>query len=748
MKYIGLNELRDMFKEFYVAKGHFARGSFSLVPSGDKSLLLINSGMAPMKPYFSGLETPPAKRMVTCQKCLRTGDLENVGHTARHGTFFEMLGSFSFGDYFKKESLIWGWEFCTEVLGFPIDRLWASIYEDDDEAYDIWVNDVGIAPERVVRMGKEDNFWEIGVGPCGPCSEVYFDRGEKYGCGSADCRPGCECDRYVEFWNHVFTQFNRDEEGNYTPLAHPNIDTGMGLERVACILQDTDSIFDVDTIRAIRDEVTRVSGVEYKNGAAQTDVSIRIITDHIRSVTFLISDGVIPSNEGRGYVLRRLLRRAAVHGRKLGITETFLASLADKVIEVSGKEYVEIAENSAAIKKIIQVEEDRFGVTIDQGYELLDRYIEQMKAGNERVLSGEVVFKLYDTHGFNPELTREILEEYGFGIDEDGYQAELRRQQELSRSNIKISQDEAWSEIERVLADLPKSVFAGYDRLSAQGRVLRILADGVEVREAAEGSKVAVVLDETPFYAESGGQSSDSGELVTQTGARAKITHVSKAHDVFVHMVEVTGGTLKFGDEVTSSFEPVRRNRTARNHTATHLLHKALRVVLGDHVRQAGSSVDPDQLRFDFTHYEGLTAEQITEVEGIVGRVIDEFRPVTTAIMTQAEAKENGAIALFDEKYGDTVRVVEVADFSKELCGGTHVENSGQIGAFKIVSEASVSSGTRRIEAITGSNLLTPLARGEAVLRDISAALKTRPDNLVERVNTVTAEVQSLKKTV
>ncbi|MDR2610232.1 MAG: alanine--tRNA ligase, partial [Clostridiales Family XIII bacterium] len=685
MKYIGLNELRDLFREFYVAKGHFARESFSLVPSGDKSLLLINSGMAPMKPFFAGLETPPSKRMVTCQKCLRTGDLENVGYTARHGTFFEMLGSFSFGEYFKKESLIWGWEFCTEVLGMPVDKLWASIYEDDDDAYEIWVNDVGIDPARVVRMGKEDNFWEIGTGPCGPCSEVYFDRGEKFGCGSADCRPGCECDRYVEFWNHVFTQFNRDENGNYTPLAHPNIDTGLGLERLACIMQDTDSIFDVDTIRTILTEVTRLSGVEYRNGEAKTDVSIRIITDHIRSVTFLISDGVIPSNEGRGYVLRRLLRRAAVHGRKLGIEGTFLASLADKVIEVSGGEYKEIIENSASIKKIIQVEEDRFAVTIDQGYELLDGYIAKMKAEGTNVLSGDIVFKLYDTHGFNPELTREILEEHGMDIDEDGYKAELKRQQETSRSNMKVSEDAAWSENDQIIIDLPKTEFVGYETLTAKGRALRLISGKEAVTEASAGERAGVVLDRTPFYAEGGGQSSDLGILET-ADARARVIHVSKVHDVFIHQVEVLSGVLKFGDEVTGTVEAVLRNRTARNHTATHLLHKALRLTLGDHVRQAGSSVDPDELRFDFTHYEGLNAEQLEAVEQTVNRAIDEFRPVKTALMTQAEAKEYGAIALFDEKYGDTVRVVEVDGFSTELCGGTHVENSGQIGAFKIVS--------------------------------------------------------------
>jgi alanyl-tRNA synthetase len=745
MKYIGLNELRDLFREFYVSKGHFARESFSLVPSGDKSLLLINSGMAPLKPYFAGLETPPAKRMTTCQKCLRTGDLENVGHTARHGTFFEMLGSFSFGDYFKKESLVWGWEFCTKILELPVDKLWASIYEEDDEAYDIWVNDVGISPDRVVRMGKEDNFWEIGTGPCGPCSEIYFDRGEKYGCDSADCKPGCECDRYVEFWNHVFTQFNRDDDGNYTPLEHPNIDTGMGLERVACIMQNTDSIFDVDTIRAILEEVTRISGVKYMSGEAETDISIRIITDHIRSVTFLISDGVIPSNEGRGYVLRRLLRRAVVHGRKLGVKGTFLMSLADKVIEVSGKEYKEIAENSESVKKIIRVEEARFAVTIDQGYELLNGYIEKLRASGKTILPGNVVFKLYDTHGFNPELTREILEEHGLEIDEDGYKAELQRQQEVSRSNIKASDDAAWSENDRIITDLPKTEFLGYETLEAKGRALRIISGKDVVNEVKAGNRAAIILDRTPFYAESGGQASDIGAIKTATCA-AKVINVAKSHDVFLHTLEVIEGALKFGDEVICTVEAVHRNKTARNHTATHLLHKALRLTLGDHVRQAGSGVDSQQLRFDFTHYEGLTDAQLSEVEHTVNRVIDEFRPVNTVIMTQSEAKENGAIALFDEKYGDTVRVVSVGDFSMELCGGTHVENSGQIGAFKITSEASVSSGTRRIEAITGSGVLAPFLQNKAIIADIANALKSRPENVTDRVNALLGEVQALKK--
>ncbi|MDR3305067.1 MAG: alanine--tRNA ligase, partial [Clostridiales Family XIII bacterium] len=519
MKNIGLNDLRRMFRDFYVSKGHYPRESFPLVPGSDKSLLLINSGMAPLKPYFAGLAEPPSKRMTTCQKCIRTGDLDNVGHTARHGTFFEMLGSFSFGDYFKRESLAWGWEFITRVLELPAERLWASIYEEDDEAYDIWVNEVGIDPARVVRMGKEDNFWEIGVGPCGPCSEIYYDRGERYGCGRADCKPGCECDRYVEFWNHVFTQFDSDGKGGYTPLAHPNIDTGMGLERIACIMQDTDSIFDVDTIRHILDHVAVISGVKYENGAAGTDVSIRIVTDHIRSVVFLIGDGVLPSNEGRGYVLRRLLRRAAVHGKKLGIRGLFLFELADKVVEVSGHEYTEIAQKQQYINKIIRLEEERFAITIDQGLELLNEHIRALKDVEGGILAGDKVFKLYDTYGVNPELTREVLAEYDITIDEDGFLAELRRQQENSRRGQKQSGDEAWKTSEEVFGGLPATAFVGYDTLQEKCSVTLIVSsDGTAAEEAFAGESVSVVLDRTPFYAESGGQAADMGDMTGDTG--------------------------------------------------------------------------------------------------------------------------------------------------------------------------------------------------------------------------------------
>ena len=751
MKSIGLNELRQMFRDFYIAKDHYARKSFSLVPESDKSLLLINSGMAPLKPYFAGLETPPGKRMTTCQKCLRTGDLEHVGYTARHGTFFEMMGSFSFGDYFKRESLIWGWEFCLEVLGLPEEKLWASVYVEDDEAYDIWVNDVGIAPERVVRLGKEENFWEIGLGPCGPCSEVYYDRGEKHGCGSVDCKPGCDCDRYVEFWNHVFTQYSRDEAGNYTPLANPNIDTGMGLERIACIMQDTDSIFDVDTIRGILEQVCKVSGVKYGHGNAGTDVSIRVITDHIRSVVFMIGDGIIPSNEGRGYVLRRLLRRAVVHGKKLGISGLFLHDLADQVIDVSCHEYEEIAEKRDHIKKLIRSEEERFAVTIDQGFELLWTYIEKLKSIKDAVLSGDIVFKLYDTYGFNPELAREVLEEHGIAIDEDGFSAALKAQQERARKGQKTTEDEAWRTNEEVFKETAATTFTGYNALLEKCYVNQIVSGGANLDEITQGATAAFVFDKTPFYAESGGQASDTGELTAETEdpenkAAANVLAVEKSGDVFVHTAEVTRGTIRVGDIMTASVDPVRRNRIARSHTATHLLHAALTQALGSHVRQAGSSVDAEALRFDFTHFEALSPEKLTEVEETVNSVIDSFMPVTTIETTPEDAKARGAAAYFDEKYGDKVRLVEIGDFSAELCGGTHVHNTGEIGVFRIMSESSVGAGIRRIEAVTGTNLLAPLNRAENTITQISGLLKARREFLLEKVSGFIEEMRETRR--
>ena len=744
MKSIGLNELRTMFREFYIGKGHYAGRSFSLVPEKDKSLLLINSGMAPLKPYFAGLETPPAKRMTTCQKCIRTGDLDNVGYTSRHATFFEMLGSFSFGDYFKRESLVWGWEFLTDVLKIPEERLWATIYEEDDEAYDIWVKDVGIAPERVVRLGKEDNFWEIGTGPCGPCSEIYYDRGEKYGCGSPDCKPGCECERYEEFWNHVFTQYNKDEAGNYTPLDHKNIDTGMGLERLASIMQDTDSIFNIDTIRLILDQVCLISGAKYESGEKRTDVSIRIITDHIRSVVFMIGDGIIPSNEGRGYVLRRLLRRAVVHGKKLGIKGLFLHELAEKVTAASGHEYSEIVEKSDYIKSVIKVEEERFAITIDQGLELLQTYVEKLKNLHSAVLAGEDVFKLYDTYGVNPELVREVLSEEGLSIDEEGFSSELRKRQENSRKGQKLSDDDAWRTNEEIFKDGGDTSFVGYDTLQENCSVNLIVSDGLSAEDVNEGETAAIILDKTPFYAEGGGQASDIGTL-SGDNVFAEVLSVSRLGAVIIHNVLVKNGVIRVGDVLSATVDKVSRNQTARNHTATHLLQKALIQTLGNHVRQAGSSVDPEMLRFDFTHFESLSHEKIDEIEAVINTVIDEFRPVLTSETTLEEAKAQGAAAYFDEKYEEKVRLVEVKDFSKELCGGTHVHNTGEIGCFKIISESSIGSGTRRIEAITGTNLLLPLERAENILNELTTVFKTTREVLRERVFAFIDEMRETK---
>ncbi|MCL2493113.1 MAG: alanine--tRNA ligase [Clostridiales bacterium] len=745
MKQIGLNELRQMFRDFYVSKGHLGHPSYSLVPERDKSLLLINSGMAPLKPYFAGLEEPPGRRMTTCQKCVRTGDLENVGHTARHATFFEMLGSFSFGDYFKRESLLWGWEFITEVLEMPVERLWASVYEEDDEAYAIWTGEVGIDPAHIVRLGKEDNFWEIGLGPCGPCSEIYFDRGEKYGCGREDCRPGCECDRYVEFWNHVFTQYDSDGKGNYAPLAHPNIDTGMGLERLACIMQDTDSIFDVDTIRHILDEVCLRSGAVYENGGAQTDISLRIITDHIRSVTFMIGDGILPSNEGRGYVLRRLLRRAVVHGRKLGLKGSFLAGLSGRVVEISGHEYTVIQEKQDYIRTVILKEEERFAATIDQGLAYLDEQVGELKRTGSAELPGDRVFFLYDTLGVNPELTREVLEEQGLTIDEEGFRAELRKQQEKSRRGITVTDDEAWKANEAIFSGLPATEFDGYDTLQEKIIVTLIVKDGAAADSAHEGEQVQAVFDRTPFYAESGGQRADTG-TVFSAEASAEVLSVLKSGEVAVHTLRILSGELHVTGEVTGSVDTPARNRTARNHTATHLLQQALREVLGPHVTQAGSAVDAHMLRFDFTHFEGLTREQLAAVEHRVNAAIDAFYPVTATWTTLAEAKACGAMALFNEKYGDHVRMVEIGDFSRELCGGTHVHNSGEIGGFHILSESSIGSGARRIEAITGTNLLAPLARAENLLTELAVLYKAQPDTLKERAEAALDELKTARK--
>ena len=746
MEKLGLNKIRELFLSFYESKGHYRRQSFPLIPEKDKSLLLINSGMAPLKPYFSGLETPPSKRMTTCQKCIRTGDIENVGHTSRHGTFFEMLGSFSFGDYFKEQSLTWGWEFITQVLKMPTDKLWATVYENDDQAYDIWKDIIGMPEERIVRLGKDDNFWEIGTGPCGPCSEIYFDRGEKYGCGDPDCKPGCDCDRYVEFWNHVFTQFSKDDEGNYTDLTHPNIDTGMGIERLACIMQGVDSIFDVDTIQYILKEVVRVSGVEYKDGEAETDVSIRIITDHLRSMTFMIGDGITPGNEGREYVLRRLIRRAARHGRILGIEGSFLSKLCGKVIDVSAGAYPELEKRRVMIQKVVTAEEDRFAATIDQGMKIINGYIDELRQDGKTVLDGRKAFKLHDTYGFPIDLTREILEESGYAVDTEGFESAMAEQKD--RSHVEQDMEGAgWDEASADFMTDEETVFTGYDTLVDHSIIKSILCDNKPVSSVKEGDSCVVVLNRTPFYAESGGQASDTGYIYNDN-CKVEITDVKKMNKVFTHKATILSGELRTGDTVEAMPLAVARNRTSANHTATHMLQKALQEVLGDHVKQSGSSVTKDGLRFDFNHFQAMTADEIKRVEDMVNNKISHFIDVTTDVMSAEEAFETGAMALFGEKYGDTVRVVSIGDYSKELCGGTHVRNSGQIGAFKILSESGVASGVRRIEAVTGLGILEKYNEDEAIINDTAAAVKSKRDMLAEKSAALMDEVKALKKEI
>lgn len=746
MEKIGLNELREMFLSFYQSKEHYRRQSFSLVPHNDKSLLLINSGMAPLKPYFTGMQTPPSKRMTTCQKCIRTGDIENVGHTSRHGTFFEMLGSFSFGDYFKHESLNWGWEFITEVLKMPVDKLWATVYEDDDQAYDIWKNEIGMPEERIVRLGKDDNFWQHGLGPCGPCSEIYFDRGEKYGCDNPDCKPGCECDRYVEFWNHVFTQFDAAEDGTYSDLANPNIDTGMGLERLACIMQGVESIFDIDTVRYILDGVVEASGVEYKDGELETDVSIRIITDHLRSMTFMIADSITPGNGGREYVLRRIIRRAARHGRMLGIKGTFLSELVDRVIETSGDAYPELKERRDMIKKVVAVEEATFAATIDQGMRFINEYIAEMKKTGSTVLDGDKAFKLHDTYGFPIDLTREILEEEGYSVDQKGFEDAMEEQKKRSQGASDMK-EAGWDNASAEAVIETETEFTGYETLRSEGRILAIIKDGKSVDVATEGDEVTIILDRTPFYAVSGGQATDTG-IMTADGVNVRVKEVTKSAGVFSHMVTVEEGSISVGDMLDCAVDTIRRNKTACNHTATHMLHAALRKVLGDHVKQAGSSVTSDTLRFDFNHFQAVTAEELEKVENIVNEKIAEFIDVNTKVMPISEAQEEGAMALFDEKYGDFVRIVSVGDYSVEFCGGTHIANSGQIGAFKIVSESGTASGVRRIEAVTGQEILARYNDCETLIRNTAGILKSNRDNLMDKSASLMDEIKKLKKEI
>jgi len=745
MEKMGLNQLRELFLSFYEEKGHLRRKSFSLIPQNDKSLLIINSGMAPLKPYFAGTLTPPAPRMTTCQKCIRTADIENVGFTSRHGTFFEMLGSFSFGDYFKVESITWGWEFITQKLNLPVDRLWASVYELDDEAYDIWKDVIGMPEDRIVRLGKDDNFWEIGVGPCGPCSEIYFDRGREYGCDNPDCKPGCDCDRYIEFWNHVFTQYSNDGNGNYTDLAHKNIDTGLGLERLACIMQDVDSIFAVDTIKYVLDAVSDISGVEYQNGQADTDVSIRIITDHMRSATFMIGDKIMPSNEGRGYVLRRLIRRAARHGKKLGIDGLFLTEIISKVIDVTGDAYPELEEQRDFISKIVQKEEEKFSETLNQGLHLLEKAFDAITQGKQDgILPGEIAFKLHDTYGLPYEITEEICHERGFTVDLDGFKTFMAEQKQAGQKDAAAS-DHAWKKDADKLEVQGETQFTGYINHTDTGVVLGLYVDGTSVKTAGEGTICDIILDRTPFYAAGGGQTADKG-IMKSAGFHSVVMDVTKQLGVFVHRVEITSGEVHESDTLDCLVDVPNRNATARNHTGTHLLHKALRLVLGDHVQQAGSSVGSEGLRFDFSHFEAMTKDQLSQVEQIINDQIKLFLPVQTVEMSMSEATNAGAIGLFEDKYGELVRVVSVGAFSKELCGGIHVNNAGQIGVLHIVSESGVAAGVRRIEAVTGDGVLKLLTNKEYIVNRTAEILKTNPDAVLDRLTAQSQELRELKK--
>ena len=745
MQKYGVNELRRMFLEFFESKGHLAMKSFSLVPHNDKSLLLINSGMAPLKPYFTGQEIPPRKRVTTCQKCIRTGDIENVGKTARHGTFFEMLGNFSFGDYFKRESIGWTWEFLTEVVGLDPDRLYPSVYVDDDEAWEIWNKEIGIPAERIFRFGKEDNFWEHGSGPCGPCSEVYYDRGEKYGCGSPDCTVGCDCDRYMEIWNNVFTQFDNDGNNNYTELEQKNIDTGMGLERLACVVQDVDSMFDVDTLKALREHVCRLADAEYGK-EYEKDVSIRVITDHIRSVTFMISDGIMPSNEGRGYVLRRLLRRACRHGRLLNIEGEFLTVLAETVIEGSKDGYPELDEKRDFIFKVIAKEEEQFNKTIDQGLTILNEMIADLTEKGADMLSGAQAFKLYDTYGFPLDLTKEILEEKGIRIDEDGFKAAMEIQRKTARearevTNYMGADVTVYESIDPAVT----SRFVGYDHLQYESDIT-VLTTETELTDAlTEGQRGTVFVEETPFYATSGGQEADKGVIRTGEGEFRVEDVIKLLGGKIGHVGYVSSGMIKTGDHADLKVDEENRELSANNHSATHLLHKALRMVLGSHVEQAGSSVNSDRLRFDFTHFSALTPEELEKVEKIVNEQIRKHLDVKVENMPIEEAKKTGAAALFGEKYGDIVRVVSMGDFSVEFCGGTHVANTGVIHGFKILSETGVAAGVRRIEALTAKGLQSYYEELEQKLDQASKILKTTPDKLEEKIRHLLAENKALK---
>lgn len=749
MKALTLNEIREKYLEFFESKGHLRLSSFSLVPQNDNSLLLINAGMAPLKSYFTGQEIPPSKRIATCQKCIRTGDIENVGKTARHGTFFEMLGNFSFGDYFKEEIIPWSWEFVTEVMNIPEEKLYISVYEEDDEAFDIWNKKVGIAKDRIIRLGKEDNFWEHGLGPCGPCSEIHYDRGEKYGCGKEDCRVGCNCDRYLEFWNLVFTQFNKEEDGTYSKLENPSIDTGMGLERMAAMMQDVHSIFDVDTVKAIRDKICELANVKYGENS-NNDISIRIITDHIRSITFMTSDGVLPSNEGRGYVLRRLLRRAARHGKKLDIKEKFLSQLSDTVISISKDAYPELLEKRDYISKVLTVEEDRFYETIDQGMAILKGYVENLRKSGLDTLSGEDAFKLYDTYGFPPDLMQEILAEDNLKIDEEAFDKNMDEQRERARaareeSTYMGSKETIYNKLDASL----KTEFVGYHTLeTTDAIILAIMTEDNIIEKAETNNEISVLTDKTPFYAESGGQKGDAGRIKTSTGTVAVYDCIKVLGDKFIHVGKVIEGYVSKGDKAQLSVDKKRRMSTTRNHSATHLLQQTLKTVLGEHVQQAGSMVSENRLRFDFTHFSALTREELEKTEKIVNEKILEGLSVSVVTASIDEARKMGATALFGEKYGSEVRVVSMGEFSIELCGGTHLENSSQAGVFKIVSENGVAAGVRRIEAVTGETALEYYRNLENNMNVATSMLKSSPDNFVKSIESLITKTKDLQRQI
>ena len=742
--YHGLNELREMFLSFFESKGHLRLPSFSLVPQNDKSILLINAGMTPMKPWFKGEEEPPRRRVCTCQKCIRTGDIENVGKTARHGTYFEMLGNFSFGDYFKHEAIAWSWEFLTEVVGLEPDRLYPSIYLNDDEAFDIWNKEVGIPAERIFRFGKEDNFWEHGSGPCGPCSEIYFDRGPEYGCGKPGCTVGCDCDRYIEIWNNVFSQFDNDGHGHYTELKQKNIDTGMGLERLACVCQNVDSLFDVDTVMNITHKVSELTGAHYGE-TEKRDVSLRVITDHIRSATFMICDGILPSNEGRGYVLRRLLRRAARHGKLLGVNDPFLYQVVDTVIHENEGQYPDLREKQTYITKVIRTEEENFGRTIDGGMKIFSDLLAEHKQKLEKIFSGADAFRLYDTFGFPIDLTMEMAADEGLSVDEGAFQKLMKEQKERAREARKALGDLGWAGVE-FGKDVPATEFVGYDHSECDAKIVAIVADEELRDEVAAGAEAVVVLDQSPFYAEMGGQVADHG-TITADGVVFTVADVQKNKGgKFMHYGRLAQGVLHVGDTVHAAIDMERRKAIQRAHSTTHLLDTALKKVLGDHVHQAGSLVEPDRLRFDFTHFEAISPEELRQVEELVNDAILEGYPVVTEILPIEEAKKKGAVAMFGEKYGETVRVVEMSDFSVEFCGGTHVDNTAKAGPFRITSESSVASGVRRIEATCGKLSLKAMESSQGVLSRAAQFLKTAPSGLLERMEQQANEMKQLRQ--